>query len=156
MQGRNPLIDDGSAGDGGGTGNSWRIAVAVVLPVVFLGLIALRIAYLYTRRLQRLPDLINQQRKRALGVPRWGKMSLVVTDIQGYSDLMRSAPDQMGQVRPGGSRFRAEDELQALLSGKGGYRTKGIPCSRDAVCAWNDDLWVVGLVGESRSTHAPR
>ena len=99
MQDRNPLIDDGAAGIGPGSSNNWRIAVAVIIPVVFLGLIALRIAYLYTRRLQRLPDLINQQRKRALGAPRWGKMSLVVTDIQGYSDLMRSAPDQMGQVR---------------------------------------------------------
>ena len=58
---------------------------------------------------QRLPDLINQQRKRALGAPRWGKMSLVVTDIQGYSDLMRSAPDQMGQVRgEKGSKVRQE------------------------------------------------
>ena len=77
---------------------AWATAVAVIVPVLVLGLLALRVAYLYTRRLQRLPDLLSAQRKRALGAPRHGRMSIVVTDIQSYSDLMRTAPDDMGQV----------------------------------------------------------
>lgn len=46
----------------------------------------------------RLPALIWQQRKRALGPPRSGRMSIVVTDIQGYTQLTNEAPDDMAQV----------------------------------------------------------
>lgn len=52
----------------------------------------------YSRKMSRLPELIRQQRKRALGQPRTGRMSLVMTDIQGFTQLMQGAPDQTTQV----------------------------------------------------------
>jgi hypothetical protein len=49
----------------------------------------------YSKKMARLPELIRQQRKRALGQPRTGRMSLVITDIQGFSHLMQRVPDEM-------------------------------------------------------------
>jgi hypothetical protein len=61
----------------------------------------LQLTRAYSRKASRLPALIWQQRKRALGPPRSGRMSIVVTDIQGYSTLTNEAPDDMAQVTTG-------------------------------------------------------
>jgi ribosomal protein L18E len=59
----------------------------------------LQLTRAYSRKASRLPALIWQQRKRALGPPRSTRMSIVVTDIQGYSTLTNEAPDDMAQVQ---------------------------------------------------------
>jgi class 3 adenylate cyclase len=54
--------------------------------------------HIYSRKVSRLPEIIRQQRKRALGQPRTGRMSLVMTDIQGFTRLMESNADNTTQV----------------------------------------------------------
>jgi ribosomal protein L18E len=68
-----------------------------LLPLLLLPL-WLQLTRAYSRKASRLPALIWQQRKRALGPPRSGRMSIVVTDIQGYSTLTNEAPNDMAQV----------------------------------------------------------
>lgn len=58
-----------------------------------------QVVHVYSRKMSRLPELIRQQRKRALGQPRTGRMSLVMTDIQGFTKLMQGDADQTTQVR---------------------------------------------------------
>lgn len=53
---------------------------------------------MYSRKISRLPELVRQQRKRALGQPRAGRMSVVMTDIQGFTRLMQGHADQTTQV----------------------------------------------------------
>eukprot|EP00775_Hariotina_reticulata_P004239 gene4239-4489_t len=76
----------------------WKLAVGIAVPLLFLLLFGLQLHRAYSRKLLRLPEIIRQQRKRALGQPRSGRMSVVVTDIQGFTHLMRAAPDQMAQA----------------------------------------------------------
>lgn len=58
----------------------------------------LQVFHVFSRKMSRLPELIRQQRKRALGQPRTGRMSLVMTDIQGFTNLMQGDADQTTQV----------------------------------------------------------
>jgi hypothetical protein len=51
-----------------------------------------------SRKAQRLSGVIWQQRKRLMGPPTHGLLSVVVTDIQDYTRLTNEAPDEMGQV----------------------------------------------------------
>lgn len=52
-----------------------------------------------SRNARRLSGALWQQRKRLIGPPRHGLLSVVVTDIQDYTRLTNEAPDEMGQVR---------------------------------------------------------
>lgn len=63
----------------------------------------LQVFHIYSRKVSRLPEIIRQQRKRALGQPRTGRMSLVMTDIQGFTRLMESNADNTTQVRSRGA-----------------------------------------------------
>lgn len=51
-----------------------------------------------SRRSARLPDLLWQQKKRLMGPPRAGVISVVVTDIQDYTRLTNEAPEDVAQV----------------------------------------------------------
>jgi hypothetical protein len=57
-----------------------------------------QVFHVYSRKMSRLPELIRQQRKRALGQPRTGRMSLVMTDIQSFTRLMENNADHTTQV----------------------------------------------------------
>lgn len=72
--------------------------------------VLLQLLHVYSRKMSRLPELIRQQRKRALGQPRTGRMSLVMTDIQGFTGLMQEAPDHTTQVKRGGGRGEGRGE----------------------------------------------
>lgn len=101
MQGR--FIPETLAGDNAeaaaAVGGAWRLALAVLLPIVAIAFIVVAAAAYARHSLDRLVDLLGWQRKRAHGCPAHGPVSIVVTDIEGYSELMASAPSEMAQVR---------------------------------------------------------
>jgi len=90
--------------------------------------VLLQLLHVYSRKMSRLPELIRQQRKRALGQPRTGRMSLVMTDIQGFTGLMQEAPDHTTQVREGGGikRIKEGGEGKREGEGRGGRETGGM------------------------------
>ncbi|KAI8469159.1 MAG: nucleotide cyclase [Monoraphidium minutum] len=71
----------------------------LLLAILFAGLVGaglVMVAYFFCcRRVSKPVRAFNAIKKRALGMPRRGRMSVVVTDIEGYSDMMSRSPELM-------------------------------------------------------------
>uniref|UniRef100_A0A383VEC8 Apple domain-containing protein n=1 Tax=Tetradesmus obliquus TaxID=3088 RepID=A0A383VEC8_TETOB len=77
----------------------WGIAIATLLPTLAVLLCAWQWSrFKQSRNARRLSGALWQQRKRLMGPPRHGLLSVVVTDIQEYTRLTNEAPDEMGQA----------------------------------------------------------
>ncbi|WIA31963.1 hypothetical protein OEZ86_002818 [Tetradesmus obliquus] len=77
----------------------WGIAIATLLPTLAVLLCAWQWSrFKQSRNARRLSGALWQQRKRLIGPPRHGLLSVVVTDIQDYTRLTNEAPDEMGQA----------------------------------------------------------
>ena len=57
------------------------------------------------RQMPQLQEQCRVRRKRASGRPRNGSVTVAVTDIQGYTNFMRTNPDAMMQVRVVGAEW---------------------------------------------------
>ena len=76
-----------------------KLLAALAGAVVLVLLAAIVVAQI--RRTRYQPRWLRHQavvRKRAAGIPRRGQVSVVVTDIEGFSDLFRARPQLMGQA----------------------------------------------------------
>jgi hypothetical protein len=92
----------GATPDAEGSSNPklWRTVVIVVLvcTMCLALLLLLLLGCAGSRHFSKLQFLLGHQRKRAMGKPSNGRLSVVVTDIQGYSQLMDECPEDMQQV----------------------------------------------------------
>jgi hypothetical protein len=94
----NDVADNPSSSSSGSSGlPAWQIAIDVIIPVVVLGMLG-GIASCILRQMPQLQEQCRIRRKRASGRPRKGFISIAVTDIQGYTNFMRTQPDAMMQV----------------------------------------------------------
>lgn len=77
-----------------------REALAAVVLLPTLALLALAVASCAcATHIRWLMRALSMQRKRALGLPSKGTLTVAVTDIQGYTKLSEDHPQAMGQVR---------------------------------------------------------
>jgi hypothetical protein len=83
-------------------------------------------------RASRLPDLLWQQKKRLAGAPRWGDVSVVVTDIQDFTRLTQEAPQAMAQVRHAlmymYTKICSIVMFEGSMNRQGFLRCSGCPC----------------------------
>jgi hypothetical protein len=92
-----PLL--GLANSSGSSGlTSQQLALAIVLPVLAVLLLVVWLSCLCLRQLRSLLRALGTQRKRALGLPSKGRLTVAVTDIQGFTHLSETHPQAMGQV----------------------------------------------------------
>lgn len=74
------------------------LALGILLPVLAALMLAAA-SCVCARQLRWLLRTLSMQRKRAMGLPSKGSLSVAVTDIQGYTKLSEAHPQAMGQVR---------------------------------------------------------
>jgi hypothetical protein len=74
------------------------LALGILLPVLAALMLAAA-SCVCARQLRWLLRTLSMQRKRAMGLPSKGSLSVAVTDIQGYTKLSETHPQAMGQVR---------------------------------------------------------
>jgi hypothetical protein len=80
---------------------AWWVKMLAALVGAALLLTLAAVIAAQVRRARYKPRWLRHQaivRKRAAGVPRRGQASVVVTDIEGYSDLFRAQPQLMGRA----------------------------------------------------------
>lgn len=76
-----------------------REALAAVVLLPTLALLALAVASCAcATQIRWLMRTLSMQRKRAMGLPSKGTLTVAVTDIQGYTMLSELHPHAMGQV----------------------------------------------------------
>jgi class 3 adenylate cyclase len=74
------------------------LALSILLPVL-AALVLAAASCVCARQLRWLLRTLSMQRKRAIGLPSKGALTVAVTDIQGYTVLSEAHPQAMGQVR---------------------------------------------------------
>lgn len=76
-----------------------RLVIAIAVPLVVVALLCgLLLACQCSRHIDRVTNMLYYQRKRAQGKPTNGQLSVVVTDIQGFTHLTEAEPDAMAKV----------------------------------------------------------
>jgi class 3 adenylate cyclase len=88
----------GSQDEGSSSQSKQRLALAILLPVL-AALVLGAASCVCASQLRWLLRSLSMQRKRAMGLPSKGSITVAVTDIQGYTKLSEAHPQAMGQVR---------------------------------------------------------
>jgi hypothetical protein len=76
-----------------------QLALAILLPVLGVLALVLVLCCVCLRQFRWFLRTLSTQRKRALGLPSKGSLTVAVTDIQAYTKLSEAHPQAMGQVR---------------------------------------------------------
>jgi hypothetical protein len=78
-----------------------QLALAIILPVLGVLVLVLVLSCVCLRQFRWFLRSLSTQRKRAMGLPSKGSLTVAVTDIQAYTKLSEAHPQAMGQVRVG-------------------------------------------------------
>jgi hypothetical protein len=94
--------------------SAWQLVLAITLPLVALAALLVASVCLYSQHIDRVAEILAIQRKRTQGRPHHGPVSVVVTDIQSYTQLMHTLPDEMAKASA--LHQEQQQKIQACVS----------------------------------------